>query len=89
MKETVTPENHCPYCGKKFNRCTSVEDDTSPKPGDYTLCIRCSCVMVLDKDLTVRAMTLKEAETLRGRLLELADRTARAIRIVNARMPQN
>jgi hypothetical protein len=91
VKETVTPESRCLYCHHRFDRCTSVEDNKKTKPGDLTLCISCSCVMAFDSDMRVRPMTPEELDDLRSdrRMLEIVERTTRAIRAVNARMPRN
>lgn len=90
-RETKTAESHCLYCNKLFDRCTSVEDEKAPKPGDLTCCIRCGCVMAFDKDMRVRAITEEELQELQSdpRIKEILQRTVTAIRAVNARMPQN
>lgn len=91
MKETVTPENECPYCGKRFDRCSSLTDDVTPKAGDLTVCIRCSCVMAFTETMRVRALTLGELESLRHNpeLMKIVEKTVMAVREVNRRMPQN
>jgi len=90
-KETVTPENHCPYCGKKFDRCSSVTEDVTPRPGDFTVCIRCSCLMAFTGTLRVRPLTIKELELLTGdaNLRQAVEKTVSAVRSVNRRMSQN
>jgi len=91
MKETATPENNCPYCGKKFDRCSSVTADVSPKVGDFTVCIRCSCVMAFTRTMRVRPLTLEELDSLTGdsELMQAVEKTVMAVRSVNRRMSQN
>lgn len=79
---TRTPECNCPYCGHKFDRVTSVAKYASPNPGDFTLCIKCSCLMVFDADLRVRGLTVEELGALDNEpgLQKVILRTALAIR---------
>lgn len=68
-----------------------MEDDATAKPGDFTLCITCSCLMAFDESMRVRPLTQEEVEILMGdrRLQEIVRRTAVAIRTLNAIMPKN
>jgi len=61
MKTTVTPNSICPYCGHKFNRASNPEGQV-PTPGDYSVCIECSEILVFDDDLLLRKPTDKELE---------------------------
>ena len=76
------PECRCPYCGKKLDRCSSVQDRATPKPGDLTLCFGCSLLMAFDAELRVRPLNAQELERLLGdpELQEIVARTGAAIR---------
>jgi hypothetical protein len=41
----------CPHCGYKFDAVTNMDGDTGPKPGDWTLCLRCAGPMMFDAAL--------------------------------------
>jgi hypothetical protein len=66
MKETVIPEYHCPACGRELNATTDPFSDYTPKPGNYTICIYCTHIMIFGKDLSVRELTKEEAAKIKS-----------------------
>jgi hypothetical protein len=54
-------KSNCPTCGKAFNAATNaLDDDETPEPGDWTMCLGCGEVLAFDATLKPRALT--EAE---------------------------
>jgi hypothetical protein len=78
FKDTTTPKNSCPTCGKELDTVTSIRGHV-PGPDDRTVCMYCGCVMVFQEGLTVRRAT--DAE-----ILEMEQQNPDYIRIRNAVM---
>ena len=81
-KDVPMPKGKCLNCGKNLNMAAGVVDILSPdehhpEPGDATICIDCSHVMVFDKNLNLREPTISE-------LLEFSsdDNVVEAMRII-------
>lgn len=52
MKTTEIPPSSCPRCGERMELATSVtRDDSSPRPGAFTICWRCGQLMRFDEGL--------------------------------------
>lgn len=62
------PEHKCPYCSHALNRVSIPGPDPvpEPEPGDATVCINCSAVLVFGPDLTVHKPTDEEIVDLAG-----------------------
>ena len=61
MTEIIVPNAPCPGCGYKMDRATCVSDHAAaPKPGDYTICINCSEILIFDRKLRTRRPTDRE-----------------------------
>ena len=61
MKWTSTdlsPDN-CPVCGYRVE-AASTPHQTTPSPGDITVCMACASVSRFDDDLRLRTMTQRE-----------------------------
>lgn len=55
MRTTRTNDAaRCPACLITLNAATSPFDDSTPSPGDVTVCLHCSTVSVFQTDLTLR-----------------------------------
>jgi hypothetical protein len=56
MEAVRTKEMECLYCGHKVDHVSSIEEGHRiPKLGDFSLCIRCSGLMVfIDDSYTMR-----------------------------------
>jgi hypothetical protein len=53
------PVTHCPACGSARNgadRESKPGDRTEPRPGDFSVCVGCSCVTIFADDLTLRGL---------------------------------
>lgn len=68
MKITDTVMHSCWNCGTPCNAVADVLDDCQPPSiGDFSVCLKCSAIGVLDEDLSVRQPTLAElTEALRS-----------------------
>lgn len=63
MKTSWIAAGECPYCGAKLEGHIAVEPpDASPEPGDYTVCLECSILLVFTEDMGVRLPTLAELD---------------------------
>jgi hypothetical protein len=51
------PASNCPNCGKLCDAVTRIEEDATPSPGDFTICLDCKHLMVFADDLTLRNPT--------------------------------
>jgi hypothetical protein len=60
MKTTELPRSECLNCGHPLDRATSATGDHTAKPGDVTLCIRCSHIMIFTDEMGFRDPTEKE-----------------------------
>lgn len=60
MKTTDLRADRCLDCNTPFECATDVLTEAAPKPGDFSICLRCGYVMAFKADLKVRALT--EAE---------------------------
>jgi hypothetical protein len=54
------PKRFCPQCRAKLDAVTDPREGKRPKPGDFSVCIHCACLMIFNDDLTLRESTLKE-----------------------------
>jgi transcription initiation factor IIE alpha subunit len=71
----------CPYCGHAMDAATDVEADARPSPGDIGVCIECGGVLAYTDDLTLRAASQEEIETLDPKTRELLARMQAAQRM--------
>lgn len=53
----------CPYCGAPNDAATSLESGT-PNPGDVSICLFCTSILVFADDLRQRVMTPQEWDEL-------------------------
>lgn len=54
------PEHACPACGAPMSHVVVAEqpdEQTAPKPNDWTICDRCAAPLVFADDLTTRVPT--------------------------------
>jgi hypothetical protein len=60
-------EDSCPKCGAHLDAAMPVgkeEDTARPAPGDYSVCITCGALLVFEKNMRVRELSLEEMETM-------------------------
>jgi len=75
VKDTVrVPARKCPQCRALLDAVTDPREGKHPKPGDFSVCIHCACLMVFNDDLTLRESTLKEQMLAFAEQPELQDR---------------
>lgn len=44
----------CPACGSRLDASTSMfDEDASPDPGDFSMCLDCGAVLVYARDMTM------------------------------------
>lgn len=63
LKTTRTAKSSCPQCGAILGAATSNRGK-SPSPGDATVCVNCTSVLILTDDLSVRKPTDMELATI-------------------------
>lgn len=86
MATTKTPVSSCPSCGKIVNAISRlVDDDKHPKPDDFTVCIGCGAVLVINYDLTVRSPRPGELDTMDTENRADVQKIQEALRILHAR----
>lgn len=58
----LNDERECPNCGELLDAATNAElgHETQPKPGDFTLCVRCASVLVFGGDMNLRAAQMDD-----------------------------
>jgi hypothetical protein len=66
MKTIDTPADKCSSCGYRFNATTDLTGDAVPRPGDYSICIKCGHLMVFNDDLRLREPTDAEIVEVAG-----------------------
>jgi len=80
------PSHDCPACGTRLDAATSICEGTpAPRPGDVTICIDCTAVMMFAEDLTVRLV--KPGEIRDRDALRDIRRAQRAIRRAQEERP--
>jgi len=62
------PLSYCLCCNKRLDGASAVTDDGNPRPepGNFTICVYCSHLMVFDADLKVRQPTDEEIREAAG-----------------------
>ena len=61
-----------------MDMATCVGSDSRPKPGDFTVCIRCGHIMIFGDDLRLRELTRDQMHAIAGDERLLAIQRARA-----------
>ncbi len=64
MKTTRTPSCQCPHCHTEFDSITNLSGGEMPKPGAWTICLRCCAVLRFTDTQGVRAIDEMERLTL-------------------------
>jgi hypothetical protein len=64
LKALRHPTSQCPNCGKTLDAAHNVtgEQANKVKPGDISLCIDCTAILVFDDELFLRRPTPQELE---------------------------
>lgn len=57
---TRLPTSACPTCGYEMDSASSVGRKATPKPGDFSLCMRCGAVLRFDAELRLEPATSDE-----------------------------
>jgi hypothetical protein len=86
-REGIT-ETQCPECGHVLDAAEAVDDpEVRPSPGDLSICIKCSAILIFTEDMSIRLATDAELDELAEDSPELhrqvrswAARAARAAR---------
>jgi len=80
MTTTRVPLQYCPECKTQLEAATSLIDGQTPEPGDPTVCIVCTAILIYEPGMMVRLATKDELRALTpANLFELV-RTQTAIR---------
>lgn len=59
----VNDEARCPACHARLTAATHFQNST-PKPGDITVCAYCSTLCTFNTDMTMRSLRIDELEAL-------------------------
>jgi hypothetical protein len=51
MKFDRFPASNCLNCGRKLDAATAVKNEEAPQPGNVSLCVGCSHIMIFTEDL--------------------------------------
>lgn len=70
MKHTRVAASDCPYCGLHANTATDVTGTRGPKPGNYTICLKCAGLSIFKEDLSLREAEEEDLELLTEENLE-------------------
>jgi len=63
MHITRLEPSPCPYCSYVCDSASSLnEGNEKPKPGDYTVCLKCTHFLTFDTDLNLSKMSDKEVK---------------------------
>lgn len=61
IRDPVQLQSHyCPRCGVQNDMVTPVGRNDHPKPGDFSICYYCACLLQFDENLKLIALTEKE-----------------------------
>lgn len=77
-------KQYCPKCGKIFDAHTFLEknvDNTKPRPGDVTVCIGCTEILVFKKNLSLEKLSLEKLDELDSDIIQCLDKVIRAIKL--------
>lgn len=50
----VLPASVCPYCEKLLDAAGALDKDTTPKPGDASICVYCAQMLIFNHKLVLR-----------------------------------
>lgn len=87
---TRTPETRCPYCEAKLDAASHMDGPLPAKPtaGDFTVCIYCAQVLILDDQIRPRKPIPGEVEAVfraHRAFARRIEKIQRAIRSVDRR----
>jgi hypothetical protein len=66
--DVKVPPSPCLACGEINNMAMATFGERPPKPGDYTVCLKCGHLMVFADDLSMRNPTGAEMVEVAGRM---------------------
>ncbi len=79
MRTTRLPTASCPRCGYEMDSASGVNHNRKPKPGDFSLCLRCGQVLRFDDELVPVLALERELEELEPEQRALIRRAQRLI----------
>jgi Zn ribbon nucleic-acid-binding protein len=62
MTTTRLQLEHCLACGHAVDSATSIDVNARPKPGAWTMCVKCGHLMTFDDELHLRQLTAAETD---------------------------
>ena len=63
MKHIMRKASECPGCQRRIDMHTPADGQSSPGPNDFSICLYCNAISVYTDDMTLRAATDEERET--------------------------
>jgi len=61
--DTAHPRSPCPFCDAPLDRASSPEG-YHPSPGNFTVCLVCTQILIFKQDLSLRGATVEELKKL-------------------------
>jgi len=63
-RDTKLPDRACPVCNNKLDAASAINADTSPQPGDVSICFYCGSFLIYSDDMSSRLLTELEVYAL-------------------------
>lgn len=83
ITDTQMPECQCPHCGGILSGAASFEGH-APEPGDFSVCIYCTSVLVFQPNLQVRLATNEDMKSFSPEEQASLIKYQNAVKILNA-----
>lgn len=75
------PLSPCPKCNYRLDAATLVRPGTAlPKPGDFTICLRCGEVLIFGDELALRVAMANDVRAAGPEVMAEIRRVSRAVR---------
>lgn len=78
---TEIPTAYCPSCKTQLDCASDMKAANKPKPGDYTVCIRCGHILIFGAGLKLRELNDSEIVQIAGERHLIEIQKARALMI--------
>jgi len=68
MFTTKINDSNCPVCGYELNRLSSITHEEKPRPGDCTVCLKCTSFLLITDTFGHALMSDKQIAELPGKI---------------------
>lgn len=80
MKDTPTPHCQCPACKRELDGAFDWRGNSTPRPGDISVCCYCGHMCVFNHGLTLRSASAADFMALKPELREAIAKTREMLR---------